>query len=327
MTTRKPIVFLSDNSLGELPATDDLAIRYVEDLPLPASSYGGTFLQRGGDLYFSNGSAWQIVTLSPVPVPVNTVPPVVSGASNPGDTATVTNGTWTNSPIVYTRQWQEFIAEVWLDIFGETNTTYETDHVGIFRCVVTATNEYGSGVASSNEFEIAESSGTDIDWGDTGSGGGGAWPTSGDRALLVKITASNTLTLTQFNMRTTASSTGSANDRFKGLVYADDGTGGNPGTLIGVSDPTNPTNSSGSNLLTASCSITVPPGDYWIGYVCDGGSGTGSITDSGGTNVSGTIMLNSGETDYASPNDPAGNWPGSPGPYSNVPALWFDGTY
>jgi hypothetical protein len=167
--------------------------------------------------------------------------------------------------------------------------------------------------------------GTNIDWGNTGSAGGGNWPANGNRALLTKIVASNTLSLTQFNMRTTAANGGGV--LYKGLVYAADGTGGNPGTLVGASSPTANT-AAGAQVLTAACSITVPPGNYWIGYVANGsGAGAGGETDSGGTGTNNAIMMNSGETNYATPSNPATNWAGSPGPYSNVPALWFDGTY
>jgi hypothetical protein len=165
----------------------------------------------------------------------------------------------------------------------------------------------------------------DIDWGDMGSGGGGNWPTTANRALMTSITAANVLTLTQFNMRMKSDNTG-VGDRFKGLIYQANGAGGKPGTLVGVSSVTPPT-VSGAQLLTAACSIVVPVGNYWIGYVCDGGSGTGGSTDSGVPAANIAIMLNSGEVNFASPPSTAGTWPGGPGPYSHTPSLWFDGTY
>ena len=167
---------------------------------------------------------------------------------------------------------------------------------------------------------------TPIQWGDTGSGGGGAWPTTANRALMRKIFAADDLTLTQFNMRIASASTG-VGDQFKGLVYAADNTGGYPGTRLGISDPTGAT-VGGAELLTAPCSILVPGGSfYWEGYVCNGASGPGSVTDSGGAETDVAIMLNGGEVEYASPPAIAGLWPGSPGPYSNRPSVWFDGTY
>jgi hypothetical protein len=48
-------------------------------------------------------SATATVTL---PVPSNTVAPVVSGTANIGNTLTTTTGTWTNTPSSYTYQWQ-----------------------------------------------------------------------------------------------------------------------------------------------------------------------------------------------------------------------------
>ena len=169
--------------------------------------------------------------------------------------------------------------------------------------------------------------GTDGDLGDTGTGGGGNWPTSGDRALMRKITVTDTWTLTQFNMWLKSDNIG-VGERFKGIIYQADSAGGGqyPGTLVGVSSPTN-TSISGACLLTAACTITLPPGTYWIGYVCNGLAGAGCSSDSGGVITNNTIMLNGGEVNYASPPSTAGVWPGSPGPYSNTPSLWFDGTY
>ena len=301
-----------------------LALALVDALP-DAAANEGAMVRTVDGVFYSDGTEWGMFTLGTVPAPANTVAPAVSGAAEPGDTATATTGTWTNSPTSYAYQWQELITGVWTNISGETASTYLTDHDGIFRVRVTATNAYGAVAANSAQFAIETGGGgTPIEWGDTGTGGAGNWPTSADRALMTKIVAANTLSLTQFNMWTRSASTG-VGDHFKGLVYEDDGTG-EPGALIGVSAPTAAT-AGGAQLLTASCSITVPPGNYLIGYVCDGGSGSGSETDSGGTATNVTIMLNGGETNYASPSDPAGDWPGSPGPYSNKPALWFDGTF
>ena len=167
----------------------------------------------------------------------------------------------------------------------------------------------------------------DADLGDTGTGGAGGWPTSANRALMTKVTLPHNATIKQFNMWMAAESA-DAGDRFKGLIYAADNTGGYPGTRLLVSPPTPPSTGIGAELLSiAIADILVPGQEVWIGYVCDGGSGAGNDTDSGGVLASGTIMLNSGEVNYASPPSTAGLWPGGPGPYSNVPSLWFDYTY
>lgn len=100
-----------------------------------------------------------------------------------------------------------------------------------------------------------------------------------------------------------------------------------PGTRLLVTDPTAPT-AGGAEVLTVTvANVAVANGEVWIGYVCNGASGTGCETDSGGTLANGTIMLNGGEVNYASPPATAGLWPGSPGPYSNVPSLSFDYLY
>lgn len=162
--------------------------------------------------------------------------------------------------------------------------------------------------------------------GDTGTGGGGNWPTSADRALLRKITLPHDATVTLFRMALRSTSVG-VGDRFKGLIYAADNTGGYPGTRLLVTDPTSPTSGGAQVLTVPVADIAVPAQEVWIGYVCDGGSGAGSETDSGGTLTNGTIMLNGGEVEYASPPATAGLWPGSPGPYSNLPSLSFDYLY
>lgn len=162
--------------------------------------------------------------------------------------------------------------------------------------------------------------------GDTGTGGGGNWPTSANRALMTKITLPHDATVTLFRMAIRSSSIG-VGDRFKGLIYAADGTGGYPGTRLLVTDPTAATAGGAEVLTVPVANIAVPAQEVWIGYVCNGASGAGCETDSGGTLANGTIMLNGGEVNYASPPATAGLWPGSPGPYSNVPSLSFDYLY
>lgn len=161
--------------------------------------------------------------------------------------------------------------------------------------------------------------------GDTGSGGAGNWPTSADRALMRRIVLPQDTTFNSFSMRMRAGA--NAGDRFKGLMYAADNTGDYPGTLL-IATPQTPIAAGGAELLTISFTDTlITAQEVWIGYVCNGGSGSGSETDSGGSSPNATIMLNGGETSFASPSNPCGLWPGSPGPYSNIPALYFEGFY
>lgn len=81
--------------------------------------------------------------------PVNTVLPVITGTPTEGQTLSVSNGTWVNTPITYARQWLRNGSV----IGGATGTTYVlvTADVGAnISCAVTATNTGGPGSALSN---------------------------------------------------------------------------------------------------------------------------------------------------------------------------------
>lgn len=92
------------------------------------------------------------VVISVGAAPVNTVAPVVSGASEVGDTATVTNGTWSGSPTSYSYQWQLDSS----NISGATSSSYTTEAEGSLRCVVSATNDDGTTAANSNALTITQ---------------------------------------------------------------------------------------------------------------------------------------------------------------------------
>lgn len=92
-----------------------------------------------------------------VSAPENSVAPVASGTNEVGETLSVTNGTWSNSPTGYTYQWRRDAS----NISGATSNTYtlvsadaETD----VDCVVTASNAGGSNSADSNDITIAAES-------------------------------------------------------------------------------------------------------------------------------------------------------------------------
>lgn len=80
-------------------------------------------------------------------VPVNSVFPSITGTVVEGQTLTGTDGTWSNSPTVYARQW----LRDGVVIAGATNSTYvltfsDVGHTITFR--VTASNATGNGVAA-----------------------------------------------------------------------------------------------------------------------------------------------------------------------------------
>ena len=81
--------------------------------------------------------------------PVNTVAPALSGTPNFGQSLSVSNGTWTNSPTNYAYQWNRG----GVAIAGETASTHTvaTADVGAtITCTVTAINAAGSASANSN---------------------------------------------------------------------------------------------------------------------------------------------------------------------------------
>ncbi len=101
-----------------------------------------------------------------VPVPVNTVPPLVSPTSGTVGITTysVTDGTWTDSPTSYTYQWKyNDQGPLYLPISGATSSTYSppsnyfSNYVSPIVCFVTAINAGGSSVPqiSSNYATVA----------------------------------------------------------------------------------------------------------------------------------------------------------------------------
>lgn len=88
-------------------------------------------------------------------LPVNTVLPVITGTPQVGETLTVDNGTWDNTPILsYAYQWTSDGA----NIPGATSSSYlvTTDYAGTeIRAVVTATNAGGSASATADPVGVA----------------------------------------------------------------------------------------------------------------------------------------------------------------------------
>lgn len=89
--------------------------------------------------------------------PINSVLPAITGTPTQGQTLTVSNGTWTNSP-TYARQWKR----AGEPITGATATTYNlvADDAGsVITCTVTATNAGVSTQATSLPTDTIASAG------------------------------------------------------------------------------------------------------------------------------------------------------------------------
>ena len=126
MAIRRPLVRV-DGEVRQLPAGDTLPF-------VDAPTDGGIYARQNG--------AW-VQIVAPPEAPVNTSPPVVTGAAHVGDTATTTNGTWTNSPTGYEYRWQVDPGTGWEDVSGETASTFDNVPAGEYRSAVRAQNATG----------------------------------------------------------------------------------------------------------------------------------------------------------------------------------------
>jgi hypothetical protein len=95
---------------------------------------------------YSNG-AWG--NLTPILTPISNTAPVVGGSTIVGGVATVTNGTWNNSPTSYTYQWYANSSAI-TSATANTFTITSTQTGANLSCGVTAINTYGSATANSN---------------------------------------------------------------------------------------------------------------------------------------------------------------------------------
>jgi hypothetical protein len=86
--------------------------------------------------------------------PVDVTPPAITGTADLGQTITVTPGTWSNTDVKLTHQWQRCDAAGanCADIPGSTADTYtvvDTDAGSTFRVVETATDRFAAPTATS----------------------------------------------------------------------------------------------------------------------------------------------------------------------------------
>ena len=100
-----------------------------------------------------------VTTATPVPAPVNSVAPVVSGVAEEGKTLSVTKGTWSGSPSSYATQWQDcnVLGEGCVNISNATTTEYKLGALDVgstVRALITATNTGGSTTAPSTHTAI-----------------------------------------------------------------------------------------------------------------------------------------------------------------------------
>jgi endoglucanase len=112
-----------------------------------AGTIGSETWYIGGELSLVPGGS------APVPVPVNTVAPSVSGAAQQGQTLTASRGSWSNSPTSYGYQWQSCTSTC-SNITGQTASAYTASSGDVgktLQVIVSATNGGGSASATSNQ--------------------------------------------------------------------------------------------------------------------------------------------------------------------------------
>ncbi len=134
----------------------------------------------------ASASSAQTAMIAPVPPPVNTALPQISGTTTEGQTLTTSNGSWSNSPTSYTYQWQDCDSSGGncTNISGATSGSYtlasgDVNHT--IRAVVTAANSGGSASASS-QTGVVSGSGSG---GPTGAGCNGGSTAAGDRCFYI----------------------------------------------------------------------------------------------------------------------------------------------
>lgn len=98
--------------------------------------------------------------------PVNSTSPVLNGTAKVGNTLTVSNGTWTNSPTTYTYQWQRCSSSTaCTDIANAVGQSYvvrQADGGSRLRAQVNAINADGKGTASSQLSDVVPATGAPI---------------------------------------------------------------------------------------------------------------------------------------------------------------------
>jgi hypothetical protein len=112
-------------------------------------------------------------------------------------------------------------------------------------------------------------------FGDT-SAGGDTFPCSGDRGLLSKFTLIENGDVTALYIRFDSSST--AGTTVKGLIYTD--LTGQPDLLLAEGSAV--VVPGGGGLVVSTISVSLTPGDYWLGFVADSFEAVAQCDSSGG---------------------------------------------
>lgn len=125
--------------------------------------------------------------------------------------------------------------------------------------------------------------------------GGGNWGLSANRAMLDRFTLTHNAQLTGLFVWILAGA--QAGGHIKGIICADNA--GLPGAVL-VMGAAAAVPAGGPFYVESPMSGNLPPGDYWIGAVSDGGSGPSGEMGSGAHTAPQSAIIN-GDFSYASP--------------------------
>jgi hypothetical protein len=145
----------------QFAAGSGVTLQGVGAAPLSVKAQFGTVRLRlvntaGGGTWQVEGDLTPAATGGGVVAPANTVAPAISGTGTVGNTLSVSQGTWSNSPDSFSYQWKRGATNV-----GSNSASYlltSLDSGASITCVVTASNSAGSASAtSSNGVSVSSS--------------------------------------------------------------------------------------------------------------------------------------------------------------------------
>jgi subtilisin family serine protease len=241
----------------------------------------------------------------PTPPPVDTVLPVISGTAQQGQTLTVSNGSWSNSPTGFGYQWQRCVGGSCSSVSGATAASYAVvaaDVGDTLEVAVTATNGGGSAVARSlptgSVLPPAAGSGT---FGTTTVGGiPDTMLSDRKRANHYQLSVAGSVSKLSIYLQPTGTS---GTQVIKGVLYAD--STGKPGALVATTLELSFSSGqlAGWYDMVFPSAVALAAGNYWIGMISGASSHVAGFRYAP---VSGSRAYNANS--YASgPTDPFGS--------------------
>ncbi len=288
-------LILSQGSFSTTALKADI-LNNVDPIPALAGK-----VRTGGRLDICNALPGCTASISP---PVNSGLPVISGTAQVGQTLTVSNGSWQNSPTGFGYQWFACASGTCQAIGGATGSTYQPVSADVGKTLdaaVTATNSGGSTTATSAATAAVQAATQTSGTFGTTTVGSSSDAMLADRKRVNRSTLSVAANVSKLSLYLQPTGT-SGSQLITGVLYAD--SSGNPGALIAKTAELTfkSTQPAGWYDLTFSSPIPLTAGNYWIGMISGASS---NVTGFRYTNVSGSRAYNA-NTYTAGPSNPFG---------------------